>query len=53
LAPSVEPAGLFVWRSFSGLRPIGRLQMINPFTVVAMALGFAIVASLMLAAIEQ
>jgi hypothetical protein len=30
-----------------------RLQMIDPFTVLATAVGFAIVASLMLAAIEQ
>ena len=29
------------------------LHMINPFTVVAMALGFAMVASLISAAIEQ
>jgi hypothetical protein len=29
------------------------VHMINPFTVVAMALGFAMLASLMLAAIEQ
>jgi hypothetical protein len=53
LAPSVEPAGLFVSELFGGLRPIGRSQMIDPFTVVATAVGFVIVASLMLAAIEQ
>jgi hypothetical protein len=31
----------------------GSYRMIDPFTVVATALGFAIVASLMLTAIEQ
>ena len=29
------------------------LHTIHPFTAIAMALGFAVVASLMLAAIEQ
>ena len=44
----------FLFQScFGGLPPIGGLQMIDPFTVVATAVGFVIVASLMLAAIEQ
>jgi hypothetical protein len=43
LARSVEPSGLFVR---------GR-TVIDPFTIVVAALGFAMVASLMLAAIEQ
>jgi hypothetical protein len=44
----------FLFQScFGGLCPIGRLQMLDPFTVVATAVGFVIVASLMLAAIEQ
>ena len=44
LAPSVEPGGAFLF---------GRPQMIDPFTVIATALGFAMVASLMLATIER
>jgi hypothetical protein len=49
LAPSVEPAGFFVAET-----SLSRgLQLIDPFMVVAMAVGFAIVASLMLTAIEQ
>ena len=61
-APSVEPAGLLflkplahrvVPRKAHGFFLMTWLHMINPFTVVAMALGFAMVASLMSAAIEQ
>ena len=54
LAPSVEPAGLFVSKAFQRIASHREAtEMIDPFTVVAMALGFAMVASFMLATIKQ
>jgi hypothetical protein len=51
LAPSVEPAGLFVSQAYGAAMAL--LHDINLVTAAAMAVGFVIVASLMLLAIEQ